>query len=126
MRRCIFSTGPFEEPITVWDEPHLLKFDEERNPEPLNELTPYGHIDPPHLHGYFISHGGQFLLTELPGGKTRLEGTTWYHHSMWPATYWHWWSDYVIHRIHMRVLNHIRARAEAFQALAAVADSRTR
>lgn len=126
MRRCIFSTGPFEEPITVWDEPHLLKFDVERNPAPLNELTPYGHIDPPHLHGYFISHGGQFLLTELPGGKTRLEGTTWYHHSMWPATYWHWWSDYVIHRIHMRVLNHIRARAESVQALAAAADSRTR
>lgn len=127
-RRCIFSTGPFEEPITVWDEPHLLKFDVTRNPAPLNELTPYGHIDPPHLHGYFISHGGQFLLTALPGGQTRLEGTTWYHHSMWPATYWHWWSDYVIHSIHMRVLNHIRERAETTspQALAAEADSRTR
>jgi uncharacterized membrane protein YhaH (DUF805 family) len=127
-RRCIFSTGPFLEPITVWDEPHLLKFDVERNPAPLNELTPYGHIDPPHLHGYFISHGGQFLLTALPGGQTGLEGTTWYHHSMWPATYWHWWSDYVIHKIHMRVLNHIRERAETAwtQALAADADSRMR
>jgi uncharacterized membrane protein YhaH (DUF805 family) len=128
MRRCIFSTGPFEEPITVWDEPRLLKFDVEKNPAPLNELTPYGHINPPHLQGYFISHGGQFLLTALPGGKTRLEGTTWYHHSMWPATYWHWWSDYVIHKIHMRVLNHIRERAETStaQALAAEADSRMR
>jgi uncharacterized membrane protein YhaH (DUF805 family) len=128
MRRCIFSTGPFEEPITVWDEPRLLKFDVEKNPAPLNELTPYGHIDPPHLHGYFISHGGQFLLTALPGRQTRLEGTTWYHHSMWPATYWHWWSDYVIHKIHTRVLNHIRERAEtaSTQALAAEADSRMR
>ncbi len=25
-RLCIFSTGAFEEPITVWDEAHLLKF----------------------------------------------------------------------------------------------------
>ena len=64
-----FSTGPFVEPITVWDEPHLLKFDVEENPAPLNELSPYKTHNPPHLHGYFISHGGQFLLTALPGGK---------------------------------------------------------
>lgn len=127
-RHCIFSTGAFEEPITVWDEPRLLKFSVTKNPAPLNELTPYGHIEPRHLHGYFISHGGQFLLTELPHGKTRLEGTTWYHHTLWPATYWHWWSDYVIHRIHTRVLNHIRERVEgsAPQAVATAADSRTR
>jgi len=127
-RHCIFSTGAFEEPITVWNEPRLLKFSVTKNPAPLNELTPYGHIEPRHLHGYFVSHGGQFLLTELPGGKTRVEGTTWYHHTMWPATYWHWWSDYVIHRIHMRVLNHIRERVEgsAVQAVATAADSSTR
>ena len=119
-RLCIFSTGPFEEPITVWDEPHLLKFSVSKNPAPLNELSPYKNIHAPHLHGYFISHGGQFLLTALPGGRTRLEGTTWYQHTMWPATYWSWWSNYVIHRIHMRVLNHIRDRAES-QTLQAVA-----
>lgn len=127
-RRCVFSTGPFVEPITVWDEPRLLKFDVEENPAPMNELSPYKKINPPHLHGYFISHGGQFLLTPLPDGRTRLEGTTWYQHTMWPATYWGWWSNYVIHRIHMRVLNHIRGRAEAeaLQAFAASAVSRTR
>jgi uncharacterized membrane protein YhaH (DUF805 family) len=127
-RRCVFSTGPFVEPITVWDEPRLLKFDVEENPAPLKELSPYKKISAPHLHGYFISHGGQFLLTRLPGGRTRLEGTTWYQHTMWPATYWGWWSDYIIHRIHMRVLNHIRERTEAIapQAFAASAVSRTR
>ena len=112
VRHCVFSTGPFVEPITVWDEPHLLRFSVIANPAPLNELTPYGHIEPRHLHGYFESHQGQFLLTELPGGRTRVEGTTWYSHSMWPETYWHWWSDYVIHRIHMRVLEHIRFEVE--------------
>jgi len=112
VRHCIFSTGPFVEPIVVWDEPHLLRFSVTANPAPLNELTPYGHIAPRHLRGYFESHQGQFLLTELPGGRTRVEGTTWYSHSMWPETYWSWWSDYVIHRIHMRVLEHIRAEAE--------------
>lgn len=112
VRHCVFSTGPFVEPITVWDEPHLLRFSVTENPPPMNELTPYGHIEPKHLHGYFESHQGQFLLTELPGGRTRVEGTTWYSHSMWPESYWHWWSDYIIHRIHMRVLEHIRSEAE--------------
>jgi uncharacterized membrane protein YhaH (DUF805 family) len=112
VRHCIFSTGPFAEPIEVWDEPRLLKFGVTANPAPLNELTPYGRIDPPHLHGYFVSKQGQFLLTTLPGGRTRLEGTTWYQHTMWPAAYWHLWSDYIIHRIHLRVLEHIRAEAE--------------
>lgn len=115
IRRCIFSTGPFVEPIEVWDEPRLLKFGVTENPAPLNELTPYGHIDPPHLHGYFVSQEGQFVLTPLPGGGTRLEGTTWYRDAMWPAAYWHLWSDYIIHRIHLRVLNHIRERAESSQ-----------
>lgn len=113
VRHCIFSTGPFVEPIEVWDEPHLLKFGVTANPAPLNELTPYGHIDAPHLHGYFVSEEGQFSLKALPGGRTRLEGTTWYHNAMWPAAYWHLWSDYIIHRIHLRVLEHIRAEAEA-------------
>jgi uncharacterized membrane protein YhaH (DUF805 family) len=112
VRHCIFSTGPFAEPIEVWDEPRLLKFGVTANPAPLNELSPYGNIQPAHLHGYFVSKQGQFLLTALPGGRTRLEGATWYQHTMWPAAYWHLWSDYIIHRIHLRVLEHIRAQAE--------------
>jgi uncharacterized membrane protein YhaH (DUF805 family) len=112
VRHCVFSTGPFVEPIEVWDEPRLLKFGVTANPAPLSELSPYGNIQPRHLHGYFVSEKGQFLLTALPGGRTRLEGTTWYQHTMWPAAYWHLWSDYIIHKIHMRVLEHIRASAE--------------
>jgi len=112
VRHCIFSTGPFVEPIEVWDEPRLLRFGVTANPAPLNELSPYGNIQPPHLRGYFVSEKGQFSLTTLPGGRTRLEGTTWYQHTMWPAAYWHLWSDYIIHRIHLRVLEHIRAESE--------------
>lgn len=123
VRHCIFSTGAFVEPIEVWDEPRLLRFSVAANPAPLTELTPYGHIEPPHLHGYFESHQGQFLLTALPGGRTRLEGTTWYTHTMWPETYWHWWSDYIIHRIHLRVLNHIKGRVESGQRSTEKADS---
>src|SRR2546423_2504245 len=112
VRYCVFSTGPFVEPIEVWDEPRLLKFGVTSSPAPLNELTPYGHIEPRHLHGYFDSEEGQFLLLPLRNGGTRLEGTTRYRNAMWPAAYWHLWSDYIIHRIHLRVLTHIREVAE--------------
>lgn len=112
-RHCVFSTGAFVEPIQVWDEPRLLKFSVTSNPAPMEEWTPYGHIDTPHLHGFLESNGGQFLLTPLPNGGTHLEGTTWYHHGLWPAEYWRLWSDQIIHQIHMRVLRHIRDEAEA-------------
>jgi hypothetical protein len=112
-RHCVFSTGAFVEPIEVWDEPKLLKFSVSANPPPLNELSPYGHIDTPHMHGYFASDEGQFRLIALPGGRTRLEGTTWYHNRIWPTAYWRLWSDAIIHRIHLRVLRHIKSLSEA-------------
>lgn len=107
-RHCVFSTGAFVEPIEVWDEPRLLKFSVVSNPAPMEEWTPYSDIQPAHLHGFLVSEGGQFLLTPLPTGGTRLEGTTWYQHGLWPSAYWHVWSDAIIHKIHMRVLRHIR------------------
>lgn len=113
IRRCEFSTGAFVEPIEVWDEPHRLKFGVVSNPAPMEEWTLYSRVEPPHLDGYLVSRGGQFLLEPLPGGGTRLQGTTWYHHHMWPAMYWRLWSDAIIHRIHLRVLRHIRSLAEA-------------
>ncbi len=113
VRHCVFSTGPFVEPIEVWDEPQLLRFGVTQSPPPMEEWTPYEEVHPPHLDGFLASERGQFRLTELPDGGTRLEGTTWYRHNMWPVSYWQRWSDYIIHRIHLRVLTHIKARAEA-------------
>ncbi len=113
VRHCVFSTGAFVEPIEVWEEPLLLKFSVTATPPPTQKWTFYSSIDPPHLRGFMISNGGQFRLQGLPGGRTRLEGTTWYRHSLWPAEYWRVWSDFIIHRIHMRVLEHIRREAES-------------
>jgi hypothetical protein len=118
VRRCEFSTGAFVEPIEVWDEPKLLRFSVTQNPAPMKELTPYGHIETAHLNGYFVSQEGQFELTSLPGGRTRLTGTTWYTDRIWPSAYWQIWSDYILHRIHMRVLQHIKLEAERVGAAA--------
>lgn len=112
VRQCVFSTGAFVEPIEVWDEPRLLKFGVTAQPPVLDELSPYSHLHPPHLNNYLQSRKGQFLLSSLPNGKTRLEGTTWYQNNFWPEYYWGIWSDYIIHRIHQRVLDHIKDESE--------------
>ncbi|HEY6392847.1 MAG TPA: SRPBCC family protein [Bryobacteraceae bacterium] len=112
IRYCEFSTGPFVEPIKIWDEPRLLQFSVSRNPRPMQEWSPYRHVEPMHLDGYLVSRQGQFRLVALPGGRTLLEGTTWYQHHLWPAGYWQSWSDAIIHRIHLRVLRHVKALSE--------------
>ncbi|MEA2338179.1 MAG: hypothetical protein QOE82_2186 [Thermoanaerobaculia bacterium] len=111
-RTCEFTTGTFIEPIEVWNEPRLLRFGVTSNPPPMRELSPYGGIDAPHLHGFLVSQRGQFALESLPGGRTRLTGSTWYQHHLWPAQYWRLWSDAIIHRIHLRVLRHIKVLSE--------------
>jgi hypothetical protein len=83
----------------------LWRLDGERNP--LSE------IHPPHLDGFLVAHRGQFRLTELPDGQTLLEGTTWYQHHLWPASYWRLWSNSIIYQVHQRVLVHIEQCAES-------------
>ena len=77
------------------------------------ELNPWGDIHPPHLDFVLISRRGEFRLIPLPNGRTRLEGRTWYEFDMGPRTYWSLWGDYFIHRIHLRVLEHIRRICES-------------
>ena len=47
------------------------------------------------------------------GRRTRLEGSTWYELRIAPEPYWQVYSDWLIHRIHARVLRHIEAESEA-------------
>ena len=112
VRRCVFSTGAFVEPIEVWDEPRLLRFGVTAQPPVMQEVSPYDDLRPPHLENYLHSRRGQFLLTPLSDGTTLLEGTTWYENRFWPGAYWHLWSDHIIHQIHLRVLDHIKHLAE--------------
>ena len=111
-RYCDFSTGSFVEPITVWEPGKRLEFDVVESAAPMKEWSPYGDIQPAHLHGYFVSRKGRFVLTLLSNGHTLVEGTTWYQHSLEPGPYWRWWSDAIIHRIHRRVLNHVKLLSE--------------
>jgi uncharacterized membrane protein YhaH (DUF805 family) len=113
VRYCRFSTGDFVEPITLWDENHLLAFNVASEPPSLHELG-IGPIHTPHVDGnYMRSLHGQFRLVALDDRHTLVEGTTWYKNFFWPQPYWGAWSDAIIHRIHTRVLQHVKAQAES-------------
>jgi hypothetical protein len=118
VRECIFTTGKFVEPITAWEAPRRLAFDVREQPDPMIELTPYRHIHPPHLDLAFRSLRGEFEIEPLPGGGTRLVGRTWYALDIRPHAYWTIWSDWLVERIHLRVLRHIKRLAERAQAAA--------
>ena len=112
IRYCEFSTGAFVEPITRWEKPTRLSFDVKEQPVPMEEWSFYADVHPPHLEQSFRSVRGEFRLIPLPDGRTRLEGSTWYVLDMGPAPYWKLWSDEIVHRIHVRVLEHIKQLSE--------------
>jgi hypothetical protein len=111
-RYCEFSTGSIIERITEWQPNHALGFDVLSQPAPMVEISPYRDLDPPHLHGYVRSKHGEFRLIPLPGGRTRLEGTSSYEIQMAPEAYWSLWVDSSVHAIHMRVFRHIKCEVE--------------
>lgn len=117
VRHCNFTTGSFIEPITSWDEAKLLAFNVIQQPVPMKELS-FWDIDAPHLHDFFVSKKGQFKLTKLNNDKTLLSGTTWYYHTIRPTFYWQFWSNHIVHKIHDRVLTHIKKVAESEKKIA--------
>jgi uncharacterized membrane protein YhaH (DUF805 family) len=112
VRRCEFSTGPFIEPITVWQPPTRLAFDVTSQPPSMTEWSPYGAIHAPHIEGYMTSRGGEFDLQRLPGGRTRLSGTTHYTLAIYPEIYWVPYAEALVHAIHRRVLAHVKRLSE--------------
>ena len=111
IRECLFSTGTFVEKINLWEEGKSLGFTVVSGPESMQEFSPYD-IHPRHLHGYFVPESAEFRLIPNPDGSTQLEGVSRYRNSMWPAAYWRLWSDAVLHRVHMRVFEHVKVLSE--------------
>ena len=113
VRYCEFSTGPFVEPITAWDPPNRLAFDVAKQPPSMREWSPYEVVHAPHVVGGMQSLHGEFRITALPNGRSRLRGTTWYRLKMSPGWYWGLYADEIVHVIHLRVLKHIGGLSEA-------------
>ena len=112
-RRCVLTTGMMDEIVTQWEPDRLLEFNVLTGPPAMTEASIYDHVETPHLNGYFVPQRGRFVLTPLPNGRTRLTGTSWYSHQIWPKAYWSPITRRIVKEIHQRVLEHIKTLAEA-------------
>jgi len=112
VRHCEFSTGSFVEPITGWDEPRRLSFGVTSQPPALRELSPYTHVFAPHTNGFFKARRGEFRLVQLSDGRTRLEGSTWYTLEIYPQVYWRPIAEWLLTKIHLRVLEQVKRESE--------------
>ena len=111
-RHCEFSTGSLIQSVTVWQEPYHLAFHVEKQIDIMKELSFYDHVHAPHLKGYFRAVKGDFKLTKTDTGTTLLERRTWYEMDMRPSWYWGIYSHWLIHKVHLRVLKHIKQVSE--------------
>lgn len=112
-RKCIFSSGAFREPILAWEEGKHFAFGVSGEPPLMKELSPYVDVHVRHLDDHdFRPERADFYLTELPGGRTRLDGWTTYQNRMWPGPYWRLWTDAIVHQIHYRVFRQVKKLAE--------------
>lgn len=116
-RQCILSTGIMPEIITAWEPGQRLEFKVLSTPPAMAETNAFGHSETAHAKEYFKVQRGQFVLTALPGGRTRVEGTSWFEHNIWPQAYWAPLTRRVVKGVHQRVLIHIKQLAEADQTL---------
>ena len=123
-RECVLSTGTMTERVTAWEPGHLLRFDVLYTPPSMKELSPWADIHPPHLDGFYTSKQGEFRLTELSGGRTLVEGQSWYRNGLTPFKYWNLWSAHIVHRVHVRVLSHIKHLAETDSRAVQLATAR--
>jgi hypothetical protein len=112
-RVCRLSTGDMPEVISVWKPGEELRFRVLETPAPMREAALFGReIDAPHLRGTYASLEGGFRLEALPGGRTRLTGSSRYLLALAPSSYWNLWTRDIVSQVQLRVMNHVKARAE--------------
>jgi hypothetical protein len=85
----------------------------QQTPAAMREATIFGRdLDGAHLHTTYTSLDGGFRLEALPNGQTRLIGTSRYLLTITPASYWNLWTREIVSQVQLRVMNHVKAKAE--------------
>jgi hypothetical protein len=118
VRRGVFSTGVAYERVTAWEPGHKLTFIVLSDPPSMHELSPYAHVNAPHVNGYFRTLDARFTITPLADGKTRLTLATHHDLDLEPALYWLPLAEWATHANKVRVLEHFRRQAEAAAPIA--------
>jgi uncharacterized protein YndB with AHSA1/START domain len=106
-RYCRLTTADMPEEITAAEPGRLLAYRVLWTPPSMKETNPFGSVHAAHLSGHFEVEHGEFRLYQLPGGRTRIVGTSWYHHRFAPSWYWSLWTDDVVRHVQMRMLRAI-------------------
>lgn len=101
-RQCRFSKGlVFKERIVELTPLRSMTFDVTEQPHD------------PEAMGHFRFDKGQLVLTALPGNRTRLTATSWYHLYVKPYGYFNWWTTDIVRQVHFRVMNRMKSLAES-------------
>jgi hypothetical protein len=128
IRQGIFSTGVAYERVTDWEPGRKLSFVVLSDAPTMREMSPYAHVNAPHVLGYFHTVDAQFTMAPLADGKTRLTLATRHELDLEPALYWVPIAEWATHANKVRVLDHFKQQAEAsasqFSARAELADPR--
>jgi hypothetical protein len=100
-RKCIFSNGAtFDELVVESETDRLFTFDILKQP------------DDPEIIGHIEIQRGQFILKENVDGSTTLIGKSWYKLRVYPVWYYDLWAQDITRKVHLRVMEHIKALAE--------------
>jgi len=100
-RTCRFSKGlAFDERIIELTPERSMTFMVTRQP------------NDPEAMGHFRFDKGQLVLTALPGNRSRLTSTSWYHLYVRPYGYFNWWTADIVRQVHFRVMIRMKALAE--------------
>jgi hypothetical protein len=118
IREGVFSTGVAYERVTEWEPNRKLSFIVLSDPPTMKELSPYEHVNAPHVNGYFRTLDARFTITPLANGHTRLSLATRHELDLEPALYWMPFAEWATHANKVRVLAHFRQQAEATAARA--------
>jgi len=113
IRQGVFSTGVAYERVTDWRPNQALSFVVLSDAPTMRELSPYAHVNAPHVKGYFHTIDARFTLTPLADGETRLTLATRHELDLEPALYWIPFAEWATHANKVRVLNHFKQQAEA-------------
>jgi hypothetical protein len=108
----VFSTGVAVETVTEWQANRLLAFDVLSDPPAMREMSPYRHVNAPHVVGYFHTALTRFELTPLPNGHTRVALWTTHELKLDPVLYWLPMARWVVNQDDRRVLNYLRSQSE--------------
>jgi len=112
IRRGVFSTGIAIERVTIWEPQRKLAFVVLSNPPAMHELSPYRHVNAPHVHGYFETISTSFEIVTLAGGNVHVIEHTAHEMKLDPVLYWLPFARLIVHENNTRVLGYIKEHAE--------------